>query len=38
MNWSVIIYGAVIILFTTDYFLRGKKTYAGPVEYVRKDV
>ncbi|KAK5130289.1 hypothetical protein LTR08_002249 [Meristemomyces frigidus] len=38
MNWSVVIYGGVVILFTTYYFVRGRSTYAGPVAYVRKDL
>ena len=38
MNWSVVIYGFVVVLFTIYYFLRGRAQYDGPVEYVRKDV
>ncbi|KAK5740131.1 hypothetical protein LTR17_004843 [Elasticomyces elasticus] len=36
MNWSVVIYGFVVALFTTYYFVRGRHHYVGPVEYVRK--
>ena len=38
MNWSVVIYGFVIVLFTIFYLIRGNKQYDGPVEYVRKDL
>ena len=38
MNWSVVIYSFVIMLFTAYFFARGKYTYAGPVEYIRKDI
>ncbi|KAK5717360.1 hypothetical protein LTR15_009254 [Elasticomyces elasticus] len=36
MNWSVVIYGFVVALFTTYFFVRGRHHYVGPVEYVRK--
>ncbi|KAK5120617.1 hypothetical protein LTR85_005975 [Meristemomyces frigidus] len=38
MNWSVVIYGFVVILFTLYFFIRGKDQYAGPVAYVRKGI
>lgn len=38
MNWSVVIYGFVVILFSVYYVVRGKQQYDGPVEYVRKDM
>ena len=38
MNWSVVIYGFVVVLFTIYYFVRGREQYDGPVEYVRKDM
>lgn len=36
MNWTVLIYGAVMIFCIADYFLRARRVYDGPVEYVRK--
>jgi len=36
MNWSVVIYGFIVALFTIYFFVRGRHQYAGPVEYVRK--
>ncbi|KAJ4294247.1 hypothetical protein N0V90_007937 [Kalmusia sp. IMI 367209] len=36
MNWAVLGYGIVIIFAAVYYFIRGRHTYAGPVEYVRK--
>lgn len=38
MNWSVVIYGFVVILFTVYFVVRGRHQYAGPVEYVRKGI
>ena len=38
MNWSVLIYGAVILLFGTYYFVRARHRYTGPVVHVRKDM
>ncbi|KAK4544789.1 hypothetical protein LTR36_004038 [Oleoguttula mirabilis] len=38
MNWSVVIYGAVVMLFTAYFFLGARHQYAGPVAYVRKDM
>lgn len=36
MNWSVVVFGAVVG-FAVVYFLAwGRKFYDGPVEYVRK--
>ncbi|KAK7179191.1 hypothetical protein DPSP01_012091 [Paraphaeosphaeria sporulosa] len=36
MNWAILGYGIVIIFSSAYYFIRGRHTYAGPVEYVRK--
>lgn len=36
MNWSVMIYGVVVIWAVVYYQLYGKQRYKGPVEYVRK--
>jgi len=38
MNWSVVIYSFVVVLFSVYYYFRGQKTYLGPVEYVRQDI
>lgn len=38
MNWSVVIYSFVVMLFTAYFFAHGRHKYAGPVEYVRKGV
>jgi choline transport protein len=37
MNWSIVVYG-VVVLFSMVYFaVWGRKKYLGPVVYVRKD-
>ena len=36
MNWAVLGYGLVIIFALVYYAFRGRHTYVGPVEYVRK--
>ena len=36
MNWAVLIYGGVMLLSLVYFALVGRKTYLGPVEYVRK--
>jgi choline transport protein len=38
MNWNILIYGFTIMFAIVWFFARGKRQYAGPVEYVRKDV
>lgn len=35
MNWAVLIYGAALLFAATYYFFKGRKTYEGPVHYVR---
>ena len=37
MNWSIVIFGAVIAFFTVYYVLNARHRYTGPVVYVRKD-
>lgn len=37
MNWSVLIYGAVIVFALMYFALRKRHTYAGPVKYVRDE-
>lgn len=36
MDWSILIYGVVVLFAIGYYMLRGQHEYAGPVEYVRK--
>jgi choline transport protein len=38
MNWSVVIYSFVVILFSSYFVLKARHDYDGPVEYVRKDI
>jgi choline transport protein len=38
MNWNILIYGFTIAFAIVWFFARGKHQYAGPVEYVRKDM
>jgi len=38
MNWSVVIYGFVVVLFSIYFVVKARHQYAGPVEYVRKDL
>ncbi|EZF28580.1 amino-acid permease [Trichophyton mentagrophytes] len=36
MNWSCLVWGAVILFAIAQYILHGKKVYEGPVAYIRK--
>ena len=38
MNWNILIYGFTLIFAVVWFFVRGRKQYDGPVEYVRKDL
>ncbi|KAK5128122.1 hypothetical protein LTR08_004193 [Meristemomyces frigidus] len=38
MNWASLMFGAVLIIAGTWYFVRAKVEYDGPVESVRKDM
>jgi hypothetical protein len=38
MNWNILIYGFTIVFAIVWFFARGKSQYAGPVDYVRKEV
>jgi len=38
MNWSILIYGGVIIFSLLWFVVKARHVYVGPVEYVRKDV
>lgn len=35
-NWSVAIFGGVIIISMVWYFIKGHKNYAGPVTLVKR--
>lgn len=37
MNWSILIYGVVVIFSLVYFFVKGRHVYVGPVEYVRRD-
>lgn len=36
MNWSILVYGAVILFCMVYFYFRGRHRYVGPVEYVMK--
>ncbi|KAI1917416.1 hypothetical protein LOZ39_000408 [Ophidiomyces ophidiicola] len=36
MNWSILVWGVVIIFAVIQYILHGRKVYEGPVAYVEK--
>jgi choline transport protein len=36
MNWSILVYGVIIVVSLIYFYFRGRHVYAGPVEYVRK--
>lgn len=38
MNWSVAIYGAVVIFAVVYYYTHGRLVYDGPVVLVKKDL
>ncbi|KAI4244080.1 MAG: hypothetical protein LQ352_006918 [Teloschistes flavicans] len=38
MNWSIVIFGAVIIFFTIYYLISARYRYAGPVTYIKSDM
>jgi amino acid transporter len=38
MNWSILVWGVVIILATISYLFHGCKAYKGPVVYVNKEL
>lgn len=38
MNWSILMYGFTMVFAVVWFFVRGKYKYAGPVEYVRKEM
>jgi hypothetical protein len=36
MNWSVVVFLAVVLFSAVYFVVWGRKRYVGPVEYVRK--
>jgi choline transport protein len=38
MNWTILIYGVVMIAALGHYYFKGRHVYDGPVEYVRKGI
>lgn len=38
MNWNILIYGVVVVFSLVYFYLKGRKVYVGPVEYINKDV
>jgi choline transport protein len=36
MNWSIVVFAAVVVLSAAYFAIWGRKRYVGPVEYVRK--
>ncbi|KAH6870177.1 amino acid/polyamine transporter I [Alternaria rosae] len=38
MNWNILIYGVVVVFSLVYFFLKGRKVYVGPVEYLNKDL
>jgi choline transport protein len=38
MNWNILIYGVVVLFSLFYFFITGRKVYAGPVEYLNKDL
>ena len=36
MNWNVLIYGAVVVFSLIYFYVKGRKVYVGPVQYLNK--
>jgi choline transport protein len=36
MNWSIVVFAAVVLMSAAYFAVWGRKRYVGPVEYVRK--
>ncbi|KAK2793892.1 hypothetical protein FQN52_000223 [Onygenales sp. PD_12] len=36
MNWSILVFGVVVIFAVLQYLIHGRKVYEGPVAYVEK--
>lgn len=37
MNWNILIYGVVVIFSLSYFFVKGRKVYVGPVQYLNND-
>jgi choline transport protein len=37
MNWNILIYGVVVVFSLVYFFVKGRKVYEGPVEYLNRD-
>jgi len=37
MNWNVLIYGCTVIFSVVYFFVKGRRVYVGPVEYLNKE-
>ena len=38
MNWASLMFGAVLVIAVSWYWIRARTEYDGPVEYVRKEL
>lgn len=38
MNWNILIYGFTVLFAIGFFFVKGRYTYIGPVNLVRKDI
>ena len=38
MNWTIMMYGVVMVAALGHYYFKGRHVYDGPVEYVRKGI
>jgi hypothetical protein len=36
MNWSVVMFGGVLVIACVDYFFRGRKQYIEPAKHLNK--
>jgi choline transport protein len=36
MNWASLMFGSLVIFSVVYYYLKGRHTYKGPVEYVKR--
>lgn len=36
MNWSIVVFAAVVVFSAVYFVVWGRRRYVGPVEYVRK--
>lgn len=38
MNWSIVMYGGIVIFATSYYFVFGRHAYVPPVALVKRDL